>query len=193
MSVTSKTLKAGEGGCAEGGSEFTAAENKKTKACNGSPWTAGGTLPKGATETGTWDAGPIEASAVPTGALTAQISFSVPLAAPLANEFECGEPSRTACQVHYINKLGKEVTETDAEVTSVQCLGSAKEPTAEPGNLCVYAAYEAEATSYSPGILDPTGVGGGQTGAATAGATLNVYITGASGQADGTWAVTEKE
>jgi Collagen triple helix repeat (20 copies) len=193
-SVTSKTLKEGEGGCSAGGSEFTAAENKKTKACNGSPWTVGGTLPKGKTETGLWAAGPIEASALPKSALNVQLSFPIPLAAPLTNVVKCGEPSQSACQVHYINKLGKEVTATLTEVTSSQCLGSAEKPSAEPGNLCVYATSEEAATSYSPGIIDPTwAAGAGQAGAATAGALLNVFITGESGQATGTWAVTEKE
>ena len=40
--------------CKEGGLEFTVGSGTATFACNGSPWTAGGTLPKGKTEKGEW-------------------------------------------------------------------------------------------------------------------------------------------
>ena len=54
-SVTSSVEKAGAN-CKAGGSKFVAASGT-TYACNGengSPWTAGGTLPPGASETGVW-------------------------------------------------------------------------------------------------------------------------------------------
>ena len=46
--------------------------------CNGSPWTAGGTLPGGATETGAWN------MKMAAGSGEASISFPIPLAAGLA-------------------------------------------------------------------------------------------------------------
>jgi hypothetical protein len=52
VSVASSTEPKGAN-CKEGGSKFVAA-NGTTYACNGSPWTAGGTLPVGASETGQW-------------------------------------------------------------------------------------------------------------------------------------------
>ncbi|HEY5261420.1 MAG TPA: hypothetical protein VIJ33_04865, partial [Solirubrobacteraceae bacterium] len=61
VSVASTESKAKIGPCKEGGSEFKAADST-TYACNGekgkegSPWTAGGTLPAGKTEKGEWSA-----------------------------------------------------------------------------------------------------------------------------------------
>jgi hypothetical protein len=54
-SVTNKAVKKGETACAkEGGAEFKVGAGAATTACNGSPWTAGGTLPSNKTETGSW-------------------------------------------------------------------------------------------------------------------------------------------
>src|SRR5450759_4018195 len=56
-SVVSAEFSGAHAGCSEerGGSEFeVASSGVKTYACNGSPWTAGGTLPSGRSETGTW-------------------------------------------------------------------------------------------------------------------------------------------
>ena len=122
-SVTSKEQPTGKiGTCKEGGSEFTAAEGKKTYACNGSPGTAGGTLPKGSTEKGVWaDAGYAHEE---TNLVTTGVSFSIPLA--------------TAPMAHYIVKE-KELTAT-GEQTSTVCTGTAANPTAPEGALCVYAS-----------------------------------------------------
>src|ERR1700722_154736 len=77
-SVGSTALASKNANCPEGGSEFTAAENKKSYACNGSPWTAGGTLPAKKTETGTWGF-----SAHAEGDQLEHFDFPIPLKEPL--------------------------------------------------------------------------------------------------------------
>jgi hypothetical protein len=117
VSVTSKALGKGTVGCPEGGTEFTAAENKKTTACNGSPWTVGGTLPSGQTETGTWAT--VYAAAAEGDPMASPISFTIPLeVAPTPNYIPSGESPPTGCS------------------------GTPAKPEAAPGNLCVFAAAE---------------------------------------------------
>ena len=58
------------------------------------------------------------------------ISFPIPLAAALDKE-----------HAHYINPEGKELT-NGGEFEPTLCLGTVANPTAEPGNLCVYAKTE---------------------------------------------------
>src|SRR6185437_4970223 len=74
----------------------------------GSPWTAGGTLPSGSTETGSW------ATIIPAslGALVG-IQFTIPLAAALPES-----------KVHI--------------APDASCPGTAEEPKAASGHLCVY-------------------------------------------------------
>lgn len=79
----------------------------------GSPWTAGGVLPSGETETGTWSVGIAQAASQSTKPL----SFNIPLAtAPTA--------------VHF----GEEET--------TECPGNVANPEAAPGNVCVYVEFE---------------------------------------------------
>lgn len=120
-SVTSTGFSGSKGTCKEGGSELTAAESKKTFVCNGAPWSAGGNLPKGSTEKGLW------ATAAPSGLAATGVGFGIPLA--------------SAPAVHYINAAGKELTATE-EKTSTVCVGTASNPTAPEGTLCVYAKLE---------------------------------------------------
>jgi hypothetical protein len=182
-SVTSTKLSVGNATCKEGGAEFTAGEGKKTTACNGSPWTVGGTLPAGKTETGTWAFGPYTD---PGGvASVAAASFPIPLAAAL------GEGHG-----HYINQNGMEVNAADEEVAPTECgsgIGpqvNAANPQAKPGNLCIYAANLKGAFSYDGGIY-----GVGEPGTASVGTTgdlvqfvLESKTIEEEGQ--GTWAVT---
>jgi hypothetical protein len=103
-----------------GGSEFKSASGSTT-ACNGkdgqpgpegSPWTAGGTLPKGATETGAYVFGPNLESEIFS---RAQISFPIPLAS------------------------GVQFKRIEFEGTSpAECPGSRENPKAAEGFLCVY-------------------------------------------------------
>lgn len=162
----------------------------------GKPWTAGGTLPSKATETGTWAFGPINKPGAVVNAMVA--SFAIPLAAPLLDgptggEICWGPKVSAACHVHFINAAGKEQTgssegkeEIDPSETGA-CLGKAESPTATSGNLCVYtkALIGVEATG-SPFILSPSGEGAG-----TAGATQQFLLdSGTNAEGNGTWAVT---
>jgi hypothetical protein len=86
----------------------------------GSPWTAGGTLPKGATETGTWGFG----SAV--GSPREPISFAIPL-----------DEAPEEADVHYLAVGGGETTE---------CPGTVANPEAAEGQVCIYTEESTEAT-----------------------------------------------
>jgi hypothetical protein len=169
-SVTSEEF-AGEkeGHCKEGGSKFTAG-GTKTFACNGSPWTAGGTLPSEKTETGAWAvAGPnLEGS---KKALI-PISFAIPLE-------EAIEFSHAV-----IMKKG--------EVAKAGCgTGTAAAPTADPGFLCVYTTEGS--LGNSPFVIAAGGFSGG---ASTSGAFIlstelkNGTDDGEAEAVYGTWAVT---
>lgn len=96
------------------------------KGATGSPWPAGGTLPSGATETGSWGVvRPEEAKAQGQGInfAYAPISFAIPLAA------ELGESN-----VHLIAPAGK----GGGAGTGCPTTSSVSKPEAEPGNLCVF-------------------------------------------------------
>jgi hypothetical protein len=164
-----------------------------TKGANGSPWTADGTLPGKATETGAWAFGPAPKAFF---AIPVAISFNVPLAGPLTNVEECNEPSKPACRVHYLNAAGKELRENVSthelvEETSAACHGSAAVPTADPGNLCVYTSELAEALILD-GRIDQAGPGE-VAGASTAGAVIRAFPLSENGNGWGTWAVTGEE
>jgi hypothetical protein len=121
VSVTSKALTALDSACSkEGGSEFSSASGS-TLACNGkegSPWTAGGTLPAGASLKGVFGAS-IAASGVQ----------------PLDNPVSFGIPLQSAPTVHYF-KVGETPTAGSG------CTGDVTSPGAEEGNLCVFASIE---------------------------------------------------
>jgi hypothetical protein len=162
VSVTSKALGKGTVGCPEGGTEFTAAENKKTTACNGSPWTVGGTLPSGQTETGTWAT--VYAAAAEGDPMASPISFTIPLeVAPTPNYIPSG-----------------------GEPPTGKCSGTPAKPEAAPGNLCVFAAADRHAKELAEGsfLLETSTVGSLVAIAATE---ANVTVL-----AYGTWAVTAK-
>jgi hypothetical protein len=119
-----------------GGVEFEVEGSGQPKfACNGaagtngSPWTAGGTLPKGATETGVWNvsttlANTLETGEPPVHITQIPISFSVPLAAPIE------EPSHTI--------FVPEGDTSTAHCSAAPIGGSVDNPKAESGYLCVY-------------------------------------------------------
>jgi hypothetical protein len=176
-SVTSKEVKAGEAACnKEGGSEFTTGSTK-TYACNGEKGVLhpGETLPKGATETGTWAA---EGVAAATGEYVgATISFPVRLA-------EKGE----------VNAVYVAVGESTSSGTlAEQCEGDVENPGAKPGDLCVFegespAIHHGGLESYGHAIVSPDGgIYPGPTGGQL------VFKTTQTGRvsAEGTWAVTE--
>ena len=180
QSVTSTAIPVGNVKCAakEGGTELTSASGT-ANVCNGakgkegSPWTAGGTLPSGKTETGVWTLGPFEASA--TGAvIVAVASFPIPLSAPLT-------------EGHAFYVTAEEVTQATAPP---QCPGSAEAPTATSGNLCVYEIeLKNFATPSSESILNPISGEAAATGTMGAIAQFGPTIGGRH-EGNGTWAVT---
>ncbi len=189
-SVTSIESKTKIGGpCGAGGSSFTSASGK-TYACDGkegSPWTANGMLPVGATETGAWRAGSVLLKRSTENIFIKEvISFPIRLAAPMDGK-----------HVHYINEAGQEVTETTfneegepvGEETTAQtaCPGSIEKPEAVSGNLCIYGTDGTSTGAFELQITTPAGGGG----AGTTGAELGFYVNeGREPYAQGTWAVT---
>ena len=150
--------------------------------CNGkegSPWTAGGTLPPGATETGAWS---FTASSANADKILASVSFPILLAKPL-----------TSAHVHF---QGLPTEETFEEVCPSGAFGSAL-PTAKPGELCVYNQLENEPKALFnatfSGISSLIGIDPEAKGAGRAGAILRFTFTGSAGEAAqgfGSWAVT---
>jgi hypothetical protein len=123
------------------------------------------TLPTGETETGTWAVGPS------TGTSVIPLTFNIPLAeAPEA--------------LHFVDLEGKETTGSAAPIDPVNCLGSAEDPTAKPGQLCIYE----DANFGEPDGFDANEV---LTNLYTAGATF-FYASEGGKLAFGTWAVTAK-
>jgi hypothetical protein len=129
-SVQVGTAAVGE--CADGGitvqKEGEVASKKAV--CNGETGFTE-TLPPGETETGYWDM-----TEVGSGALAATtISFSIPL--------EKGSPEGKA--------FGFTLAQTEnEEFGSSGCEGTASEPTAPPGVLCVYTAIEEPVGTTAP-------------------------------------------
>ena len=115
-------LKGERGATGPQGEEGPQGENGKNGATGpaGSPWSSGGKLPSGSTETGTW------AVTQQAGLAMDEISFSVPLAvAPQANFVSRAELNSGAA-VANCPSTGAELAAEDP-------------PKATPGNLCVYA------------------------------------------------------
>jgi hypothetical protein len=145
----------------------------------GSPWTAGGTLPSEATETGAWI---LWKPFVTDFEARTSLSFAIPLSAGLDEE-----------HVHYVNAAGQElivdpVTEEAEFVAAITCLGTATAPSAPPGNLCVYVGVEGGPMEPA-GTINPLVGNNSIGGASTAGAV--VRITGDTGlTVKGSWAVT---
>jgi hypothetical protein len=126
-----------------GGVEFKSA-SPTTYACNGTdgangePWTAGGTLPSGATETGSWSFGAtlagtplidIGAGEKNPHAVLVPISFPIPLSAPLEEGHAIYVPFEDT---------------TTAHCSAPPINGTVEDPQAESGYLCVYASLALE-------------------------------------------------
>jgi hypothetical protein len=144
QSLVSAVLNAGEEGCAEGGSKFTVGV-KTTTACNGEkgepgpqgpPGTTGftKTLPSGETETGTWAVS--NTSATKEFLSVAPISFPIPLKAPIAN-LEVVE----RCELLANKSTQLAECETRVKLAQKFCPGTAAEPKANPGYLCIYGGF----------------------------------------------------
>lgn len=135
------------------------------KGATGSPWTAGGTLPAKATETGSW------ATTFNTEGAT-PITFSIPLAAELAST-----------NVIVVPAAGP--VPANCENSEHAGTASANNPEAKSGFLCVYTGFTEGGASiggiYKAGEL--------QEGASVSGAAL-ILSAAAGATAIGTWAVT---
>jgi hypothetical protein len=124
----------------------------------GSPWTVDGTLPKGKTETGTWSFGPTAG----TEFATITGSFNIPL--------------KKALTVAKVKKL------KEGEGETAECPGTASDPKAAEGFLCIYTlAEEKKFQFFSEPFLFKSGWGS------------IVGALEAEGLAVGTWAVTSAE
>jgi Collagen triple helix repeat (20 copies) len=138
-SVTVTEINSGDPGeCEETGGALVAQEGAPgVEVCGGeegpegSPWTAGGTLPKGSTETGVWAFSKGEKPGV------VPISFPIPLAKPVGvHVLELGEPS------------------------TEECPGTPQEPKAKEGFLCLYTnEMEAPEVTLAPGGVGSATVG----------------------------------
>jgi hypothetical protein len=203
--VTSSAFSGAKGTCThgQGGVEISSA-NGTTYVCNGegeegnpgkegSPWTAGGVLPSGSTETGAWGA---HFEGKSSGAVISPISFSISLKEALVEK------------VYFVPTCaglaaGEPLTECEEakQRRGAICKGSAEAPTAPAGTLCVYEGGRAGPSgirSISVGIFPPGHAEteeGSQAGAGTSGALLAVYYEGPEGSTEGaevqgSWAVT---
>jgi hypothetical protein len=136
-------------------------EGAESPVCNGSPWTVGGTLPPGATETGYWAFSGTEAEKAPpfeAGNILTAISFAVPFAFNLK-----------LSHTHYgVAEEGGAFSPTGA------CPGEAFAPKALPGELCVYQSEGLPHATFE-GIHRNPGDNGGAT---RAGAVLEFIPTG---------------
>jgi hypothetical protein len=126
----------------------------------GQPWTPNNTLPPGATETGTW-AFDLNESGVE---VLVPVSFPIKVAAPI-----------TGTHVHFL-----------VENTGT-CKGSALNPEAPPGELCVYRSPLEFSGAKLKGIFPLLE---GPEGAAKPGAALYFETTAAPAFGIGSWAVT---
>jgi hypothetical protein len=184
-----------EGHCeTNGGSKFTVGASKSF-ACNGKkgnngapgapgpagdPWTAGGTLPVGSTETGAWSVpAPVTGTEESPGSAQSRVPISFPI--PLANELNFAH-------TEYVKK----------GAIGANCTGTAENPTAPSGFLCVYASIEPSGENGGSGNITVFLKAGGSLspppfGASKSGSVLITTITQVeAGQQDllGTWAVT---
>jgi len=164
-SVVTATLAGGEMGCEEGGVAVEVEGSGSKKAvCNGeegSPWSAGGVLPSGQTETGTYG------GTFDNGQFIAlPITFTLPV-----------EPAPAPIFVEGASAAG--------------CPGLvAGVPTADPGKLCVYKGAEFGGLEEgSPVFLKPDS-NSFEEGTQPTGAILGGLCGSASCSWWGTWAVT---
>src|ERR1044072_915714 len=158
--------------CTEGGLEVTSA-NQATAICNVTKGTDGQTgftktLPSGATETGVWSTPMLS----PGAESIAILNWSFPI--PLSSGSYTVNAIKADGSARFPTALGNSATD--------QCKGSVAEPTAEPGNLCIYTKVETGVQIWQ---------GGGQYFQVTKyGATSGTVVLAQGGNIFGTWAVT---
>jgi hypothetical protein len=187
-SVTASEVQAGETACKElGGSKFqVGSHGQETFACNGkegSPWTDKGKLPPGATETGTWSF--VENTSLsPEERVHLQrvpISFPISLAAPLP-AIDCSfGVEEEECHVEVVGEGQTGTGNCDG--------GTAEDPTAKPGYLCIYVNRFEEGATPKFHYEDPGNEAKAEVG--PTGVFLVLQTAGEhGGEGRGTWAVT---
>jgi hypothetical protein len=181
-SVTATPIDALEPGCEERGGVEVKQEGAAsgTEICNGaegSPWTDGGTLPSGSTETGIFN---LIAFGAPNGEFEYEpISFPIPL-----------EHGLTESHTIYLSLPTDPIP---AECQNPQHAGTAsvENPEASPGYLCVFSETPADfgfgGFSTPGGVPGPGENGGGTTNAGTR---LLLIVEEIHAHASGAWAVT---
>lgn len=172
VSAEGKSFTGPKGSCKEGGVEVKSA-NPATFVCNGSPWAAGGTLPEGASEHGTWAiAGNPNTPAV----LETGISFPIPLATALPE-----------AKTHIIGiEEGSGEAKEAAAIKSGECTGTWQSPGAASGNLCVFVTPSSSESNLH--FADPESE---NAGAGVSGAILSQLVTSSGIVAvNGSWVVT---
>jgi hypothetical protein len=136
--------------CKEGGQSFEVEDSSvKSYACNGSPWTAGGTLPKDATETGAWFAR-MQGSEAPFIGIGV-IDLPIPLATELSGT-----------NVNVVKEGAVPPTQCDDGVSPA---AGPTHPEADSGFLCVFVAVEEESPGYAILKIASSGVGASTAGA----------------------------
>lgn len=180
-SVTATPIDSGEPECEERGGVEVKQEGagSGTEICNGaegSPWTDGGTLPSGSTETGVFN---MSAVGAPVGEFEYEpISFSIPLEHGLTED-------------HTIYVALPATIPAECQNPQHQGSASVENPEASPGYLCVFA--ETPANFEFGGFGTPGGVegpGGNNSGATNAGTLLLQVVEASPARASGAWAVT---
>lgn len=150
--------------CTQGGVKVTVEETAgQNYVCNGQ---TGFTdhLPSGKTETGTWAVG------ISGAAYMVAIEFNIPL--------------EEAPELGFVNVAGEEAGDNEEEPHAVEhCTGSAEEPSAPAGYVCIYGASE---NIEGFGFVWPAA---GNINTFVSGAVFP-YTAGAGKSAWGTWAVT---
>lgn len=154
---------------------------------DGSPWTAGGTLPPASMETGTWSMSGTYATFTRA---YAPVSFSVPLSeadAEAISEEEAPAESGVFPNIHVL-AVGEEET--------ANCPGTVLRPEAVAGHFCVYTAKRAGL--FPVGVFTPEEAAGESfqfQGVSTGGAILmgTKDNTATAAEAIGSWAVTAPE
>jgi len=154
-----------------------------TNGATGSPWTAGGTLPVGSTETGAWSMGPTPEGAGSNSMRTA-VSFPIPLAKPIDNSVPCGESGQPACVALHVF----EGTNIPSGCTGTVAEERVTELKAASGNFCVWIN---PLSVVKEGNLRLVDVETGEFGVGTHGAVLWTNKGYAEeSRAEGLWAVT---
>ncbi len=168
------------------------------KGADGSPWTAGGTLPLNATETGAWSFSTTQAATGDLGGdglgendQLVPISFPVPLAATLNASHAIYVPNNNTTTAHCSASGSSTVTGDEPDGPG----GRAFNPKADSGYLCVYGGSSSNAvpSPLASSILGSIFAGVGSSGASVdkSGAAMFMKIPAAGeAYAIGSWAVT---